>query len=309
MDFPYRLVKQLYFFSTIAREKNVTRAAQKLGVSQPSLSEQLRYLEEHLGVVLFERLPRGMGLTTAALAILPEVEDFLARVDLLDKTLLGLSQNHQRVLPIGAIHDVMIHFIPKLLAQLRTSHPDILLTVEEITSSQIEPLVESKSILFSIGFTSWLENKNLQRMELWHEKPILIVSPTNPLSSKQSISWNDLQDENWVFIDRHVTHQYYDCISKMCLSHHITPRIKFTTNSVYAQIAYVACGQGIGIIPETFAKHLPDGVVPRRINSDGESWTVGLVWNPDVVSGARDEVLEVIKTMCKQPQAPAAAES
>ncbi|MEC8485256.1 MAG: LysR family transcriptional regulator, partial [Pseudomonadota bacterium] len=111
----FRLIKQLWMFLAVAEELHFGRAANRLGMSQPPLTEQIKVLEQSLKVTLFERSRRGTRLTPAGEAILPAVKIFANQVEKLEEVVREVAKGQLGVLHIGAITSAMLETVPALI--------------------------------------------------------------------------------------------------------------------------------------------------------------------------------------------------
>src|SRR5688572_16083905 len=119
----FRLVRHLWLFLIVAEEKNFSRAAKRLGMSQPPLTEQIQVLEQSLKMRLFERSRRGAQLTPAGAAILPAVRKFAEQLQRLELAVQEAAAGQTGLLTIGAISSAMVDVLPALLEQLKADLP------------------------------------------------------------------------------------------------------------------------------------------------------------------------------------------
>src|SRR4051794_23893105 len=127
-------LRLLRYFTAVAEEAHVGNAAARLFISQPALSQQIRALEEQVGMPLFTRHARGVELTEAGEILLTEAREVLARADRLDEAVEELGRGEAGVLRIGMPPGLEAGLVPELLASLRESHPDARIEVRELTT-------------------------------------------------------------------------------------------------------------------------------------------------------------------------------
>src|SRR3954468_17923420 len=134
-------LRLLRYFAVVAEELHVGNAAARLFISQPALSQQIRALEEQVGVPLFTRHPRGVELTEAGVVLLSEAREVLARADRLEETVEELARGETDSVRIGIPPGVPPGLLPGLLERFRASHPDARLEVDQLTTpEQVERL-------------------------------------------------------------------------------------------------------------------------------------------------------------------------
>ena len=130
----FRLVRHLWLFLAVAEEQHFGRAAKRLGMSQPPLTEQIQVLEAVLKAKLFVRSRRGAQLTPLGAAILPAVRKFADQLQQLELAVREAASGQSGVLTIGAITSAMLEVLPRFLEKLRAAHPTLTLAVREIDS-------------------------------------------------------------------------------------------------------------------------------------------------------------------------------
>lgn len=309
-----KTIKLLIVFFTVAKHRNISRASEELHLTQPSVSSSLIDLEDRIGVKLFVRGPRGVTLTDAGETLLPEVESFLKHAAMMEQVMGALRQSSTKVLRMGAIHDAMLHWCPTLRGILRSEHPEIGLVIQEVSTCEIEPMLERDEIALGIGFFNRLENPTFRSRVLLQETPVAILPVDHPLTSRSELTFDDLQGERFVWIGRRETTQYFDALLSLLSKHNVHPNTDLQVKSPYEQIANVSSGQGIGLVPHTFKSHLPDSVVTRPVLNAEPCWTLRLVWDPKKTDPTRDVVLKIVEenglaAPCSKTAAPPISES
>ncbi len=142
----FRLIRQLWMFLAVAEEQHFGRAAARLGMSQPPLTEQIKVLENSLKLELFERSRRGTKLSPAGVALLPAVRTFAGQVEQFERVVREVAAGRSGVLQIGAITSAMLETVPPILTRLRERHPNATVFVREIDSAEAVPGLESGKI-------------------------------------------------------------------------------------------------------------------------------------------------------------------
>ena len=143
-------LRLLRYFAAVAEEQHVGRAAARLYISQPALSQQIRALEAQVGVPLFVRHPRGVELTAAGDALLLEAQEVLGRSDRLEATVEDLRRGRASVLRIGVPPGVPRDLVPPLMAAFRDAEPGARVEIAELTTP--EQLVALRDATLDFGF-------------------------------------------------------------------------------------------------------------------------------------------------------------
>jgi DNA-binding MarR family transcriptional regulator len=133
----FRLLKHLYLFSVVAEELHFRRAAARLGMSQPPLTEQIQVLEAALKVKLFDRSGKGVQLTAEGAAILPAVKKLVFQMDRVEVAVQESLRGRGRMVTIGAITTAMASPLPAVIEQLKAEVPDASISVIEIDSAEV----------------------------------------------------------------------------------------------------------------------------------------------------------------------------
>ena len=142
----FRLVRHLWLFLVVAEELHFGRAAKRLNMSQPPLTEQIQILEQSLKVKLFERSRRGTKLTPAGAAILPAVRKFADQLERLEFAVREAVAGQRSMLTIGAISTAMVEVLPSLIVKMKATHPDVTISMREIDSVEAVPLLRAVDI-------------------------------------------------------------------------------------------------------------------------------------------------------------------
>lgn len=275
----YRLIKQLWMFLAVAEEEHFGRAARKLGMSQPPLTEQIKVLEQSLKLTLFERSRRGTKLSPAGAAILPEVQKFAEHMASLEQVIKEVASGQSGVLHVGAITSAMLDTVPMLLDYLRNEHPNLTVSVKEIDSADAISGLESGEIDLAFARLEGNIGEGIALLPLKEDSLSVAMPAGHPLAGSASISLSALADEPLVMSSRQVSPVYFDLLTSACRAHGFAPRILYEVRSIASQIAYVSCGQGISVIPTSMQKLVPEDVALRPLQEDIRMVIAAAVWN------------------------------
>lgn len=275
----FRLVKQLWMFLAVADEEHFGRAAKRLGMSQPPLTKQIQVLERSLGITLFERSRRGTRLSPAGQAILPSIKRFAGQVADLETEVREVASGHTGILRIGAITSAMLDTIPSLLAQASKAYPDLKIFIQEIDTVDAIPALKSGDLDLAFGrlegdFEGDISWKSLQ------EAPLAVaLSTASPLAQQTDISLRHLANEPMVIFAREVSPVYFDMLVSWCRACGFSPDLQYEVRSVASQVAFVSCGQGVALVPETMERLAPDNVIIKPLEENIPVVTAAMAWN------------------------------
>ncbi len=185
---------QLRYFMAVVREGTFTRAAERLYITQPSLSEQIRKLETELGTLLFQRLGRRLALTGAGEAFLPHAEKVMFEVEQARARVREFSGLRRGRLSIGVLHSPAARLLPVFLAEFRRVHPGVELVLrEEGVSADLEQLVHDGVLDLAI-IRLPKRRPDLEVKLLVREPMVLVVPPGHRLSDRRSVALAELAD-------------------------------------------------------------------------------------------------------------------
>lgn len=277
----FRLIRHLWLFLAVAEEQNFGRAAKRLGMSQPPLSEQIQILEHALKVKLFERSRRGAKLTPVGAAILPAVRKFAEQLERLELAVEEAVAGQSGMLTIGAISTAMFDVLPGLIEQLKVDYPHLTVSVREIDSVEAVPALEAGDIDLAFARLDGDLGDSLKSLPLVEDRLVVALRGDHPLAARTRISLSSLANEPWVMFSRKVSPVYFDNLIATCRASGFSPRVLHEVRSVASQIAFVSYGQGIALVPASLKKMSPDNVVFRALSQKLNVVTTAVAWNAD----------------------------
>ena len=275
----FRLIRHLWLFLAVAEEQHFGRAAKRLGMSQPPLTDQIQTLEQALKVKLFERSRRGTKLTPEGAAILPAVKKFAEQLERLELAVREAATGQRRMLTVGAITSAMVEVLPPLIEKMKAKHPDVTISMREIDSVEAVPLLQSGDIDLAFARLEGDLGSGIKSMPLREDRLAVAVPKAHPLSGKTRIRLASLAEEDFVMFFRRVSPGYFDNLVTACRNAGFSPRIVHEVNSVISQIAFVGCGQGVALLPAGMKGMVPETVVVLPLTEKLSIVTAAVAWN------------------------------
>ena len=275
----FRLIRHLWLFLAVAEEQHFGRAAKKLGMTQPPLTEQIQILEQALKVKLFERSRRGAQLTPIGKAILPEVRKLRDYLERLELTIHEAVAGQTGVLTIGAITSAMVDMLPPLISELQTAHPQLTISVREIDTAEAIPALENGNIDMAFSRLEITNGHEITVRPLQQEQLAVALPRQHPLAQSTSVALADLAKETFVMFPRPLNPTYFDILMANCHNSGFTPRILHEARSVASQVGLVGCNQGIALVPLALQKMAPENVVIRPLAGHINVTTISVAWN------------------------------
>jgi DNA-binding transcriptional LysR family regulator len=276
----FRLIRQLWMFLAVAEEKHFGRAAQRLNMSQPPLTEQIKVLEQSLKLNLFERSRRGTQLSAAGAAILPAVRQFADQVERLERVVREVAAGQTGVLQVGAITSAMLETVPAMLSALKRDCPALTVFIREIDSVEAVPALEAGELDVAFVRLDGNVGHGIATLPLAEDRLAVAVPRDHPFAALSRVRLRSLATESLVMSSRQVSPAYFDFLTAVCQSHGFAPRVLHEVRSVTSQIAYVGCGQGIALVPASMRKLASENVVIRPLKERVMVVTAALAWNP-----------------------------
>ncbi|WP_176057927.1 LysR substrate-binding domain-containing protein [Paraburkholderia sp. BCC1876] len=292
----FRLIRQLWMFLAVAEEKHFGRAAERLNMSQPPLTEQIKVLEQSLKLTLFERSRRGTQLSAAGAAILPAVRQFADQVERLERVVREVAAGQTGVLQVGAITSAMLETVPAVLNALKRDYPNLAVFIREIDSVEAIPALEAGELDVAFVRLDGNVGHGIATLPIAEDRLAVAVPRDHPLAALSRVRLRSLADESLVMSSRQISPAYFDFLTAVCQSHGFAPRVLHEVRSVTSQIAYVGCGQGVALVPSSMRKLASENVVIRPLKERVMVVTAALAWNANrhhpmvdaVVSWAKD---------------------
>jgi LysR family cyn operon transcriptional activator len=240
-------IRHLRYFLAVAEAGSFSRAADRLGISQPSVSQQIRDLEAGLRVSLFQRrgkrillTPRGLIFQEHARAILRQLENFLQELNSDPGQLRG-------ALHLGVVPVLNVPLVPHLLGLFAANHPGISVIVEEISSTEIETALEEGRMDVGLGFVT-RHSPNLRYERLCKDKFALIVSETHRWSKRRVIPFSELHQQRLLQLpDSFVMRRMTD---EICRNHQVRPRTVAEINAIETLLRSLAPLQAAALMPK-----------------------------------------------------------
>lgn len=291
----FRLLRHLWLFLAVAEEQNFGRAAKRLGMSQPPLTEQIQVLESALRVKLFERSRRGAQLTPVGQAILPAVRKFAQQMEQLELAVREATAGQTGMLTIGAISSAMLEVLPPLLDRLRVRHPHLTIAVREIDSAEALPALQAGDIDLAFARLQGEAGSTIESLTLTRDRLAVALPASHRLAERRRVRLKDLAEDPFVMFARRVSPDYFDSIIAVCRATGFSPRILHDVRTVAAQVAFVSCGQGVALVPAALKRLAPDNVVVRPLSEIVEVVTTAAAWSTASVNPALPLALEDLR--------------
>ncbi|WP_462410526.1 LysR family transcriptional regulator [Neobacillus sp. Marseille-QA0830] len=263
-------LRQIEYFIVVAEELHFGRAAMRLQMTQPPLSQQIIQLEKELGVKLFERSKRHVELTNAGKVFLQEVRQILPQLERAKDSALRAQMGMHGRLVIGFVGSATFDILPIIVREFQEQFPYVDLNLREMPTPMQIKAFHKKEI--DIGFVRPpVVDPLLSLLSVYQETCVAVVPKLHPLAQRASITMGDLSTERFILVEREVWSSWYDDILSKCRDAGYSPIIRQDVKEIQTAVGLVAAGLGISIVPRsTVNLHVRDvayvsieGVAPR----------------------------------------------
>jgi DNA-binding transcriptional LysR family regulator len=291
-------LRHLRYFVAVAEELHFGRAARRLHMSQPPLSQQIRYLERELGVRLLSRDSHSVRLTPAGSALLVEAPKLLAAFERVSGLVRSLGDETGGTLRIGFIGPTASAVDSRILRLIGERYPGVIPELEEMSTSQQLRAVRGGTLDVGLVWETAEDRQpdpEIDRMTMFEDSVSVAVAPSNPLASESSVRVEQLANQRLVLFRRQMNPVLHDAIIEALRSHGIAPAILYSDGGGVLDI--VAAGFGVCIAHTTALHALSHGVVVLPLGEKFLTVRLVLVWHRDHKIAALNRFIDVAKEL------------
>jgi len=245
-------LRQLRYLVALAEERNFTRAAAREHIAQPALSQQIRRLEDELGLLLVERTTRQVTITDAGRLLVARARRILAEVDAAHAELLGVKGLEAGHVTVGTMHTMGPIDVSLALAIFHEQHPAIELTVREASSEELASMLRDDELdLAFLSVTERVESHELGLHQLVSEELVVLLPAAHRLARRRRLRMAELQGEE--FISYREGARLRELLVSAGRAAGFEPQIKLESNESERIRRLVARGMGVAILPRSDA--------------------------------------------------------
>jgi DNA-binding transcriptional LysR family regulator len=286
----------LRYFVAVAEELSFNRAAQRLHISQPPLSNQIKRLEEELGVRLFDRSSRGVQMTEAGELLLEEARRIFVQVDQTVRTVQHVGHGEVGHLTLGFVASASNEVLPPILRTFRERYPEVDLFLREMRPDRIVHQLHNKQI--DVGFLYLpLEDASLS-IECVSREPLVLALPeAHPLAPKQRVGLQAVAEEPFILPARYQRMPgLYGQVTKACRQAGFVPNaVQQDVWLMQTIVGLVAGGTGVALVPASLRNLHRRGVVYKSVHGLSPTVELGVIWRRDDRNAVLDSFLRVVR--------------
>jgi DNA-binding transcriptional LysR family regulator len=293
-------LRHLKYFKTVAEELHFGKAAARLKMAQPPLSQQIRQLEEELGVSLFHRTKRNVELTEEGQVFLENVYQIFNNLDEAIEKVRMVNRGEIGEIVIGFIASAAYDILPNIMKCYRKQYPAIKVVLKQLTSE--EQLHSLHDGTIQIGIISEPTESESVNYEIIRQEPMVLALPKeHPLASDTSpINLVDIANEPFILTGRDANPRHYDGVINSCYQAGFSPKIVQETKEMSSVISLVSSGIGVAIVPTSIQILLNNVIVYREIENITFNTTTALAWE----SGNRSPLVKAFIELTKNKVIP-----
>lgn len=273
-------LRHLRYFIAVAEELHFSRAAERLGMSQPPLSKQIRVLERELGVELFHRDPNGVTLTDAGQVLWSEAHRLVGDAQAFRRLAESLGSGQEGLVRIAVVGTTVMGGVPGIIRQARQTMPRVTFTLHDIeTGDQVLAFRKRRIDVGVIRPPFPLEGR--QYVPLAREPLVAVLPADHELASRSSIRSSELREEDFILFPRRLGQGLFDAVVGSCREHGFEPRITLETERMQTIIVLVASGAGVSIVPACVRSFAVPGVAYVDLADSSQISELGMVADAD----------------------------
>ncbi|ABK70665.1 LysR family transcriptional regulator [Mycolicibacterium smegmatis] len=276
-------MRHLRCFVVLAEELHFGRAAQRLHVAQPALSQLIQRVERELGAQLFLRTRRTVSLTEAGQTLLPEARRILRDADRVTQAVRAVHRGETGSVTIGFVGSAADDVLPRLVAAHRRHHPGVSIRLEEGTTAQQLEWLRDQRITVGLGRTP-IDDPAVSTVVLARESLVLAVPDSHALSGAESAELAGLAEEPFIMFPRHLGPGLYDIIHSACAAAGFTPSVVYETVRMQTIVGLVSGGLGVALVPESVRNLGRKGVRYVHLADAPPAIELSMMWRNDCES-------------------------
>ena len=268
-------LRHLRYFLAVAETAHFTRAANRLHITQPTLSHQIRQLEEQLNLALFDRIGRRIKLTAAGELFLPHARRVLRELDDAQAALGDLHALKRGQLKVGIMQTVNACVIPEIISRFSAAYPGVRVSCSDLAGEEIESGLESGKLDLGISFLPPTRS-TLEGEHLFTEDLVLVAPADHPLARRRTVKVGELSAVPLVLLSTsYCTRQLID---RTFAEAQVRPDVRVEMNSVESIIATVRRSDLASILPPLALCRREQGLATVLLREPKPTRNVGLLW-------------------------------
>jgi DNA-binding transcriptional LysR family regulator len=280
-------LRHLRYFVAAAEELHFRRAAERLGIAQPALSQQIQQLEQEIEALLFHRLTRGVELTDAGRAFVEDARVILEHVEQAKAKAQRVARGDQGMIRIGFTGSASFNpIVPGVIQDYRARFPGIAVSLIESGTSQLVDSLRAGRVDAAFIRSPSREVDGLFVVSIIEEEMLIALPSRHDLAASASLSLEALSGEPFILFPRANSPEVFDNIVLACRRAGFSPNIVQQAPEVASALNLIAAGEGVSIVPASMQHMQPQGVAYRAILGDAPRVPLSLAHRSNEPSAA-----------------------
>ncbi len=287
-------LRHLRYFVAVAEELHFGRAAKRLAIAQPPLSQQIKALEEEIGVVLLTRTKRQVRLTAAGEVFLAESRMILAKAEHAVRAAKRAARGEIGKLAVGFVSSAVYGKVPHIFNTMRIRYPEVSLLLHDLTSEEQVEAVKAGRIDVGLVRPPVIAAESLAMRVIWREPLMVVLQEDSRFAEKEEVAVEELAEESFIQIPRHVAPGFYDQFIRICARAGFSPKIVQEARTTPTIVSLIAGGMGVSILPSSLTSLQRLGVIYRPLKKPAPTTDMAVIWRSGDESPTLQSFLEIL---------------
>jgi len=295
-------LRHLRYFVAVGEEEHFGRAAQRLHVAQPALSRQIQDLEREIGFKLFDRLSRGVKISSAGRLFLEEARGILQLLNDATERAQRVARGQTGTLRVGFTENASWRgVVPDALRLFRERYPDAELQLNPLPSLQQLDAVRAGRLDAAFMLNAPKPDRELEQLLVAVNNLALAAPAAHPLTQSRRVRLRDMTEARFIWFPRRESAEFYDRLMYECFRGGLkSPRIVQEASNEATILTLVAHGMGVGFVLETARWRCPENVVILKVTDLELPLPLSLVWRTDNLSPLLARFVTDVRSLVKR---------
>ena len=272
-------LRHIRYFLAVAEEQNFTRAAARVGIGQPPLSQQIKDLETEVGAPLFHRIPQGAELTEAGRAFLEHVRVIPVQAERATRAAQRAARGEIGSLRVGFVGSAPFNRVmPATIRSFRRAYPDVEMSFEESNAMRLIVSLEDGELDAAFFRANESPSDDLQIRLLSEERMVVALPATHPAAKSVEIDLVRLRNDALILIPRDVGPSLFDTVMLACRQAGFEPILGQSAPQLSSVVSLVAAELGFSMVPESMRQLQLTGVTYREVTGDAPLTRLALAY-------------------------------
>ena len=292
-------LRSIRYFVAAAEQLHFGRAADKMNVVQPAISQQIKHLEEELGLLLFERVGNAVILTEAGRQMLPECRKLLRLAEDSIRVAQNAGKGGDGMVRFAFVDNAVSALLPPLLQQFRAQYPRVELTLQALDRQSQIAALDDRTV--DVGLMPEPICEDRFSYQRFISAPLVVALPQeHRLAARTSLRIAELEHEPFILFPAVLRARINEIIMSACAVAGFTPRVAEEANQIHTCLALVDAGVGVTLLPSWAASKGVHDVVFRPLADTKMTYALAFAWRRDAQFPALTGLLDVARTLAEE---------